>query len=494
MEEEGAQKCRRLMKTCENICTDGKINSGGFWELKKRIERKKKEEVHAVLNEKGELVTTHEEIRERYEEYYQNLLTTTNKRIDDMAEDENVKRVNEMFGKIMERGKKQEKQNITNDDIKEALSKLKKKKCKDSEGWNNEIMLEGGEEMISSLRKMTDQILTAESIPTQWQLMYILSIFKKGMRTDLSNQRGLFLTNVVSKLFEKVVEGKIGNVKFDVFQCGGTKGRATIDNWIVTMAVVDEGKRLKKNVYIFFADLVKCFDRLWLKDCLVDLHEAGAREKEIRVIYKLNETSKFKVITPAGITKEIVVEEVVKQGTVFGPKLCCATTGKVNEGNEMTTVIYPTVKVKALTFVDDIEALGSKEAVEETIKRCIEMEKTKLMEFSTEKSKWMCIKQGNNAVTEINMEVKQGKIGRTENYKYLGNYINEKGNMDTQLTYMEKIARDVIREGNCLCAKEKLGQAEFIAKRFIYEKVATMAVFHNVEAWTNMRQTNETYK
>ena len=120
------------------------------------------------------------------------------------------------------------------------------------------------------------------------------------------------------------------------------------------MAIIDEGKRLNKCVYLYFGDLVKCFDRLWLRDCIVDLHEAGVREREARMIFKLNEKATFKVSTPAGMTKKIHVKEIVKQGTVFGPKLCCASTGKVNEGLDDRTIIYPTISIQAATFVDDI--------------------------------------------------------------------------------------------------------------------------------------------
>ena len=70
-------------------------------------------------------------------------------------------------------------------------------------------------------------------------------------------------------------------------------------------------------MYFFFADLVKCFDRLWLKDCINDLNECGMRERELGLIYKLNKEAHFKVNSPAGITREVKVAEIVKQGTVL---------------------------------------------------------------------------------------------------------------------------------------------------------------------------------
>lgn len=322
--------------------------------------------------------------------------------------------------------------------------------------------------MIKSLTKMFNLIREKEEIPTQWQKMNIKSIHKKGSKEDLNNKRGLFLTNIISKTFEKLLDKKC-NVKYDELQHGGCKGRSTVDNWIIMMAVIDEGRRLKKSVYLFFADLVKCFDRLWLKDCIVDLHEAGVREREARMIFKLNEEATFRVITPAGVTNEIKVNEIVKQGTIFGPKLCCASTGKVNNGITKSTVVFPSISIKAATFVDDIGAFGTKELIENTMKRCQEMEREKMMEFSTEKSKWMCIANRRRNEEQQNVEgaVKQGKLERTHTYKYLGNYINEKGNMDDQLKHMEKKVNDVIREGNRLCASTKVGKMELEAKLLV---------------------------
>ena len=50
-------------------------------------------------------------------------------------------------------------------------------------------------------------------------------------------------------------------------QYGGKKGRSTKDNWLI-MAIIDENKKLGKDTYMIFADAEKCFDKLWLEDCL----------------------------------------------------------------------------------------------------------------------------------------------------------------------------------------------------------------------------------
>ena len=168
---------------------------------------------------------------------------------------------------------------------------------------------------------------------------------QEGRKRKTNQQTGI--------VFEKLQDAE-SNVKYDSGQNGGTKRRVTIDSWIILGAQIDEGRRMNKPVYIFFADVVKCFDRLWLRDCLVDLHDCGMREREVAMVYKLNKEARFKVDTPSGVTKEVKVKEIVKQGTVFGPKLCCASTGKINHGLHSCQPLYPGVTVQAITFMDDI--------------------------------------------------------------------------------------------------------------------------------------------
>ena len=66
--------------------------------------------------------------------------------------------------------------------------------------------------------------------------------------------------------------------------------------------------------------------------------------------------------------------------------MCCATTGKINKGIQEQEVIYPSVGIKAVTFVDDILGGGSKRVVQGVMMNCGEKEKEKFWEFSIDKS------------------------------------------------------------------------------------------------------------
>ena len=64
--------------------------------------------------------------------------------------------------------------------------------------------------------------------------------------------------------------------------------KQAIDNMIMMRAVIDNNRRLNRKAYCYFADAYKCFDNLWLKDCVVELWRAGMRREEVYMLYEMN--------------------------------------------------------------------------------------------------------------------------------------------------------------------------------------------------------------
>ena len=46
------------------------------------------------------------------------------------------------------------------------------------------------------------------------------------------------------------------------------------------------------------------------------------REREVYMLYEMNNESNIVLETPVGMTDSITVDEIVQQGTIFGQKLC----------------------------------------------------------------------------------------------------------------------------------------------------------------------------
>jgi hypothetical protein len=175
-------------------------------------------------------------------------------------------------------------------------------------------------------------------------------------------------------------------------------------------------------------------------------------------------------------------------------KLCCSTTGNVNaKGRTALVFLTPNLSISAIIFVDDIMGIGDREVVEKIMRNCVQMETEKKWEFSIEKSNWMVMKTGkrNEEVQDIKVKVKQGEIERAEIYKYLGNWLNEQGNMDTQLQVMESRIGEIVRETNIIAGKEVVGYLEVQVKLFLYERTIISTMYYNIEAWSNIRKADE---
>ena len=120
-------------------------------------------------------------------------------------------------------------------------------------------------------------------------------------------------------------------LKLSALQNGGVSERSIQDDLFIVNHTIYKYKKDGKNLYMLFADIEKCFDHLWLKDCIIELVRHGTPIQEAMFIYEMNKNVKAIVKTPVGDTDEIELEEIVRQGTVGGNKLCIVSTDRINK-------------------------------------------------------------------------------------------------------------------------------------------------------------------
>jgi hypothetical protein len=77
--------------------------------------------------------------------------------------------------KIQEIAKTQEPFVIDQNDVEDILKKLKTKKAEDFDGWKNELLISGGEEMEASLVLMCNKISENLTTPEQWNTVIVKS-------------------------------------------------------------------------------------------------------------------------------------------------------------------------------------------------------------------------------------------------------------------------------------------------------------------------------
>ena len=240
------------------------------------------------------------------------------------------------------------------------------------------------------LKKIFNQVDKQKLIPEEWEKMEIKTVHKKGDKTLMSNKRGLFLTNNISKVYERVLKQRNDEnfrTGLTEWQTGGVKNRSPIDNVMTAIAIIEQNKYMKKNTYLVLTDAEKCFDKLWLQDGIFELWRCGTDVRDCQMIKRLNEKAEIVVKTPVGDTNPFQLKDIVRQGSVYGPQICNASTDKVNMIGRAITTIYGDLTISAVIFVDDITGMGGINVANNLIYNCNIMEERKKMTFNNKSGK-----------------------------------------------------------------------------------------------------------
>ena len=112
-------------------------------------------------------------------------------------------------------------------EMNKVLRSMKAGKAPGPDNITYEIIQHAGTNLKNNILKMVNYFLTKEDIPSKLQCLYIKSMYKgKGNMDELENQRGIFLSSSILKLYEKMIMmraiNKIEEGMSD-FQAGGRK-------------------------------------------------------------------------------------------------------------------------------------------------------------------------------------------------------------------------------------------------------------------------------
>ena len=123
----------------------------------------------------------------------------------------------------------------------------------------------------------------------------------------------------------------------------------------ITNSVVN-GNEEPIDIQVF--DVEKCFDELWLQECINDLYDAGFQNDKLPLLFLENQTAKIAVKTPTEISKRVSTHNLVMQGTVWGSLMCTATMDKLGQlmysREDLLYKYKGVVNTPTLGMVDDI--------------------------------------------------------------------------------------------------------------------------------------------
>ena len=196
----------------------------------------------------------------------------------------------------------------------------------------------------------------------------------------------------------------------------------------------------------------------------------------------MNKNVKATVRTPVGDTEEIELEEIVRQGTVGGNKLCIVSTDRINRMGHYTE----TDGIRYPVFVDDKLGLGPVTTIEEMCYKMKTLETTKKYKYNTKKGKteWMMMKfSKKEKEIEPELIVSSGKIGQTTQYKYMGDMYDESGKNESKIEHKKGKVNMMICNVNRETQQKKLGRAALPVRIMLIDVVIAPTILSNTETW-----------
>jgi hypothetical protein len=176
-------------------------------------------QVKCIKDQREQLLVKEDEIRHRWQEYFDKLFNAENEnsivRLEDLFEDTNRRFV----------------RRIQVQEVREALKRMKVGKAMGPDGIPIKVWRCLGDLAIVWLMKMFNNIYRSNKMPKEWRRSILVPIYKhKGDIQSCTNYRGIKLMSHTMKLWERVIEYRLpGTTRISTNQFSFMPGRSTIE-------------------------------------------------------------------------------------------------------------------------------------------------------------------------------------------------------------------------------------------------------------------------
>ena len=425
----------RVEQRIKLIIKEGGAKSDHFWKIRRKILSQGKNENYDLVTEEGEKITDPETTKEYIANFYENLYQAREGTKDYEQWTEHIKKtVNKIEA---EANNLPDEPDFTEKEVKQVVKYMKRGKSPGPDGIPNEIFTESNRINLKTHAIIMNNIKNTTEIPKQWTEGHLKRLYKgKGTKGKCSCERGITLASNVGKLFERLINNRVGpEIQMTDAQAGGMKGRATVDHILILKELAYITKQKKQQLILTYLDVTKAYDKAWLDAIMYVLHKRGIKTKLWTLIKKLNTNLTTVIHTKHGPTREIKITDSIRQGGVLSGNmyaLLMDETSKALAESELGIEIPNTkTKIPCLLWMDDVVL------AETTPKRSQQLlditNDTSLkyhVEYGMPKTNYLRI---GGKKDPVEMKLGQNTLKETEKYTYLGEINNNKMNLKDQI-------------------------------------------------------------
>ena len=279
-------------------------------------------------------------------------------------------------------------------------------------------------EMGKCLFALLQALWVQGKIPQDLADALVVSIFKKGDRSNPGDYRGISLMETLLKLTTCVLANRLQEfVPLSPSQAGFRAGEECMAHVVALLELCKRRKIQGLSTYVVFLDIVKAFDSVDHEALLYKLHQKGIRGRALRFIRALYKSPTCRVkLGPGLIGALISILCGTRQGDSASPILFDIFIDDLPQFlGHGVSVRGLLVKIAALMFADDASGLAkSVMATARLLKRAERWAWLNGLAFGVAKCAAMAVNGDQQALHDARLTLMGQLLPIVECYQYLG--------------------------------------------------------------------------
>ena len=252
----------------------------------------------------------------------------------------------------------------------------------------------------------------------------ITTVHKKGSKTDLKNQRGIFRVPVLRCILMRLVYNmKYWEIENNMSDCqtGARKGKSSKNNIFIVNGIIHDimKSRNMKPVTLQIYDYAQMFDSIDLGQAISDIYDTGLKDDNLILINEANKNIEMAIKTNNGLTDRQTLTDIVLQGDTWGSMLASVqveTIGKECQERGYGYKYKDSLKISMLGMVDDLIGITEAGYQAKQMNMFINTKTAeKTLQFGPSKCKTMFVGKASSTVLNSDLYVDSWTVSYQDN-------------------------------------------------------------------------------
>jgi hypothetical protein len=172
-------------------------------------------------------------------------------------------------------------------EVEMAIEKFRRHRLSSNDLIPAKLITAGGSKIYSEIHKLINSVWNKKELPDQWKESIIIPVYKKGNKTNCSNNRDTSLLSTTYKTLSNILLSRLTRYAEEIIgyhQCGFRRNRSTTDHIFCIRQILEKKWEYNGAVHQLFIDFKKVYDSVRREVLYNILVEFGIPLKLVRLI------------------------------------------------------------------------------------------------------------------------------------------------------------------------------------------------------------------